>query len=394
MISSPGRWFTAILQPSRGDAECDQHAGLLCMAFRSLGVDSRYIALSTPRVYENEPRIDASLPQLIDPEWWRQWKLEGVVLYSWAAPRYEAVARAITEAGARCVIKIDCDGYKSPRQGWVRYFWSSYTVLRDTRKRCPALQAALKTALFGLFPAVHDLPMLRHLGYADVIGIESPKAKELLCDLLHLYRRDDLASKVRLNPHVVTTDMKYDPVVAKEKLIVAVARWEAWQKDATRLVKTLDTFLRAQPEYRVELIGTGDQALQRLLKRTHPSVQSRTTVLGPLPHSALPAHYQRAEVIFFASRTEGCPVAGQEALCCGCTIVGPASLPSMHWLCGEGCGTLAADRSVTSLASALGKEIQAWREGNRDPQRISALWAPRVHAPEVAKSILRLVGIE
>ena len=69
----------------------------------------------------------------------------------------------LTYLAGRLVVKVDCDGYKSPRQGWWRFFQSSYTILRDTHKPLPALQAALKTILFGVFPGIHDLPMLRHL---------------------------------------------------------------------------------------------------------------------------------------------------------------------------------------------------------------------------------------
>jgi glycosyltransferase involved in cell wall biosynthesis len=389
-----GRWFVAMLQPARGATDWDRDGGLLCLGFRALGMDTRFIALDRPHTHEREPRIDASVEQMTAPEWWRQWQIEGVVLYSWAAPRYEPVARAIAEAGVRCVIKIDSDGYKCPRQGWFRYCWSSYMHFRDSRKRLPAFKAVLKTILFGLVPGIHDFPMLRHLGHADVIGIESPKAKELLCDLLLQFRRDDLAARVRLIPHPVTSDMKYDRSVPKEKLVVAVARWDAWQKDAPLCVKALEIFLESEPEYRAEMIGTAINELERLLETVHSSIRSRIKVVGPLPHSALAIHYRRAQVMFFASRTEGCPVSGEEALCCGCGIVGAASLPSMCWLCGEGGGTLAAERSATGLARALREEAKAWREGTRDPQRISALWIPRTHALEVAKSILSLSRTE
>ena len=374
------------------DNEWERDGGLLCQTLQSLGMDSRLVSLGQPFVQEGNRRIVASLEQMEDSDWWRQWNLLGVILYSWAAPRYEGVARAISRAGLKCIVKIDSDGYKSPRQGWVRFCWSYYTICRDSRRRWPALQAVSKTILFSLFPAIYDLPMLRHLAFADVIGIESPMARELLCDLLRRCGRDDLAGKVRTNPHPVTMDMRYVSSVSKERLVLGVARWDGWAKDTPRFVNALIRFLLTETEFKAELIGTGADILIRLLDLVPAGIHERIKVVGPVEHEKLQSYYQRAQIILFTSRGESGPIAAEEALCCGCSVVGPASLPSLHWFCGEDCGTLANGRSVPSLTSALRKEAQAWRDGKRNPQRISALWIPRVHASFVVNAILQLAG--
>src|ERR1700679_3510190 len=98
-ISFHGRWFSVMLQPSRGATDWRRDGGLICEGLRNLGCDAQFVSLGNPRVYNDSPLIEASLRQISDADWWRQARADGVILYSWAAPRYEPVARAIKSAG-------------------------------------------------------------------------------------------------------------------------------------------------------------------------------------------------------------------------------------------------------------------------------------------------------
>jgi hypothetical protein len=53
-------------------------------------------------------------------------------------------------------------------------------------------------------------------------------------------------------------------------------------------------------------------------------------------------------------------------------------------------GTVAATRSLGNYADALHAEIAAWRAGDRNPQQISNNWTRRLHAPQVARSVIEL----
>lgn len=94
-----------MLQPARGSTDWERDGGLFCLGLQSIGFDSKFIALAPPRVHDDEPRIDASVQQLRDPDWWRPLGLDGVVLYSWSAPRHEPIAKAITDAGLTLIVK-------------------------------------------------------------------------------------------------------------------------------------------------------------------------------------------------------------------------------------------------------------------------------------------------
>ena len=104
------------------------------------------------------------------------------------------------------------------------------------------------------------------------------------------------------------------------------------------------------------------------------------------------AEYQRAQIIVVSSRSESFHIASASALCCGCSVVGPDSIPSLVWFASENAGTLAASRTADALADAVVAEITAWRNDRRDPQKISARWMNLVTAQAVARQCLELTG--
>src|SRR5262245_47852918 len=126
------RWLTAIPLRYREDgAFWDRDCGLLTLGMLKIGVDSKFIALGKPEVKKDLPLILAELDQWRQADWWKQWAADGVMLNSWGAPRYEPVARAIKESGARLVIRLDTDGFKSPRTHFYRFLINTYITARD-----------------------------------------------------------------------------------------------------------------------------------------------------------------------------------------------------------------------------------------------------------------------
>jgi glycosyltransferase involved in cell wall biosynthesis len=173
---------------------------------------------------------------------------------------------------------------------------------------------------------------------------------------------------------------------------MGAARWDAFQKDGQRFMKVLGMVLPHYPDYSAILAGTGAERMQKLRSSLPAPVRSRIVVAGLLDHAALHRRYQEAQVILFTSRTEGFPVAAAEALCCGCTVVGAASLPSMNHINSLGGGTVAISRSSQDYADALACELDAWQAGERDPERISRDWQKRVSSAAVASAILQTVS--
>jgi glycosyltransferase involved in cell wall biosynthesis len=393
-VDKSAKWFTAIPLVYRSDEPgfWTREAGLLCLGFRELGIDSRFVTLGESRVHEERPVISAPLENLLDPAWWKQWGITGVVLYSWAAPRFEPIARAIKASGAKLVLRLDSDGLNSPLVWWSRYLNLTYWALKDEGKPLPALRAFAKTILSQYFPGVYHRPWQQHLSHADLLVIESTLAKQRYRRLLADTGRPDLAERLRVIPPQIWNDYTFDPKIAKEPIIVAVGRWATAQKDAPMLLQVLGRVLAMEPGYTAIVAGSGESLLQQWLARLPPAAQPRIRIAGKLPAPELRSLYQRARIVFFSSRYEGFPNVACEALCCGCSVVGPAMIASMNDCVAHGSGTLACHHSVGAFSDALSAEIEAWAEGARDPQAISRRWWPRVTAPEVAGQILHLIG--
>lgn len=359
---------------------------------RALGTDCRFVALGLESQPAEAPLILTSLENMERAAWWRQWRADAVLIYSWAAPRYVAVARAIHEAGCRLVVRLDTDGVTSPRKFFKAYFDKTYCDFRERHKPAAAFQALAKSILFRLRPELYDHKVLRHLGHADYALIESPLALERYQKYLAACGAPELGAKLRVIAHPVAEFFRPDPSVPKEPRLLAVGRWESIFKDTPLMVRTLVQALRRAPEYRATIIGSGAEIVERLLAQHGADVRARIDVRPRLPQSELVVEYRRAQIIVVSSRSESFHIAAASALCCGCSVAGPDTIPSLAWFASEEGGTLAGSRSADALADAVVAEITAWRNGWRDPKKISARWMKLVTVEAVARQCMELTG--
>ncbi len=386
------RWFTAIPMSYVEDAARFWYTdgGLLSQAFAKVGVYSRFVAWGEPVERADRPLILCRPDQMRDPTWWGRWNLDGVVLTSWAAPKYEPIARAIKQSGTRLILRLDSDGLTSPRVDFRRYLANAYNAGRESGVFLALTNALLKTLWFRFQRSAYDAGTSAHLSHADAIVIESPLARERLTRYLKVMGREDLVSRIHVVPHPVKAEIVYDPSVRKDHRIIAVGRWESYQKDAPRLIRVLCRTLADFRDYSAVLVGSGGDLLRRLVARVPIEIQSRITITGPIEHDRVQRECQVAQTILFTSRYEGFPFAAGEALCCGCTVVGPTELAFLNYICSRGAGTASMSRSVQDLVDALNAEINAWRSGERNPQQISQGWRDRLAAKSVASTLMGL----
>jgi len=391
-MANPPRWLTATPLNYGGNPQFwERDAGLLCLGLRELGVDARLVLLGEPTEFRDAPLITGRREDFANPAWWSRWGATGVVLNSWAAPRFEPVARAIKAAGLRLVVRLDSSGDKSPRLSFRRHFDFFCCYHRERGHPLPVAAALLQSTVCFAVRAAHDGPMCTHLSHADLVTIESPLARERFTELLRRLGRADLAARLRVVPHPVRDDFQLLPGGSKQPIILAAGRWESPFKDAPKLVRVLGLALARKAGVSAQVFGSGMDRLHRELERLPDAARARVSVRGPVSHLDLVPAMQRAQVILCTSRSESFHIASAEGLCCGAAVVGPAEIPSMHWFTAEQSGTLAADRSDARLADALGAELAAWREGRRDAARISATWRNRCSARAVAAETLRLL---
>lgn len=385
----PGRWFAVlVMKYFEGGGFWDRDAGMYLQGFQALGIDARFVALGEPAVSTDRPLILCAQAQMEDAQWWRQWNLEGVVLYSWALPRFTGIIRALNQAGIKVVLLLDTDGVMLPQIWPARYLEVKYHYAKASGKLLPWADALART-LFGSFTS-RQAGTVEHLAYASRIALPSPISLQRYARFLSVLGRADLISKLVMIHHPVVNQMRYAAGTAKRPVIIAVGNWQLHLKGAPLLVRTLGVVLAREPAYSARLIGAGADALRRLVQALPSEVQTRIQVLGPVPHQQLPAHYQESQIILSTSTSESFGIACAEALCCGCSVVGLAKIGSMIHFCSTYSGTLAPTRSVGNYSDAVLAEISAWRNGERDPEKMSAIWTRKCHVENVARAVVSL----
>jgi glycosyltransferase involved in cell wall biosynthesis len=386
----PGRWLWAIpMVYSEEGAFWVRDGGLAVLGLRMVGVDARFVALGQPGERKDGPSLTCTLGQMQEAAWWKQWEVDGVFLNSWALPRYELIARAIKSAGLRVILMLDNEGIVSPHVWPWRYLRQKYFVEKDGKKWLPACRALLKTAAASF--RLRHAGTIRHLEHAELIVLPSPLAQQRYSHYLLAMKRGDLISRLRCAPYAVVTEMSYESTVAKKPVIIAVGRWQSLQKNTPLLLRILERVLSEQPQYSARIIGSGAEIVQKLAQRLKPDCRSRIEIVGRVDHAKLPAYYGESQIFLCTSRYESFLIAAGEALCCGCSVVGDATIASMPYFTELGSGTLSSDSSLDNLRNALMTEIDAWQSGHRDPVQISRAWQARLHPDHVAEALLKFL---
>lgn len=390
------RWFTCTPVHFRGDQTFfARDSGLLCRGFQALGIESRAV-MREPRLPDDEPDlIRAELVEMESAEWWRGHDLDGVVLYSWASPRFNAVAKAISDSGCRLVVNMDTEGLISPWIDSSDYFDLFWRSIKWSNTPWKAGVRGVGYLLYGICPWIVDVPRVKHLAFADITGVVSSLGAERIAKYLKFFGREDLAERVRVIPHPVSPAMSYNGTT-KEKAIIAIGRWDAIaHKNGPLLLQALNLALQKHPDYVAWIIGGGENVLAPIINGFSKDISGRIQLLGPRSHHELPQWLSRSQILACSSNYESFHIASGEALCCGCSLVGPGlrSAPAILDFVAQGHGTNCAHYSVHGMADAIDAEITNWQEGKRNPFDISAIWCAKLHSQNVVQKILNCVPV-
>jgi glycosyltransferase involved in cell wall biosynthesis len=321
---------------------------------------------------------------LRDPGFWRSLRPDVAVVVTWLG--LADVVGALKEACPRVVSIADSDG-----QVGVRVFPGA-TFARSVWQHLP-LTDRLRAAKFWvqrylLAPDVFDRPVLESAERADVIALGSAQAKECLTRFFAYYRRPDLAAKLAVVPYPVDACFLRGEVPGvRQRNLVAIGRWDDPQKDAPLLADAVRRVLKAKPDLSFALVGPGGDPVFGPLCDRHPQVRR----LGAQPPDAIAALLKASRSLLMSSRWEGAPVVVNEALCMGCTLVGPGRLIGLRSFCqGDAFGTTSPSPTANRLAAAILEEMKAWDDGRRDPQGIAATYRPQFDPRTVCGQLLEL----
>lgn len=390
------KWFTCTPVRFVGDHTFfARDSGLLCKGFQQSGVECKAIMPGPPmEVDQVQDLIRTDYRNLEDPEWWKSLGGDGVVLYAWGSGKYTGIARAIKEAGMILVTHMDTAGMLGVLNGFSAFAATLMAVCKGESRN--SLSAYARFAARFTFASTigilkNDITRARHLKQADLIGAITPIALERIQKVCRKYAGEELASKVKLIPHPNSSFMFYNPEIRKEPLVVAIGRWDDVKVKGTRLLMaTVEALMANSREAQVEIYGK----VPLFMKEWHQSLSSaasqRVQLMGVVRNEILGMALQRASISLCTSLRESYHIASAEALCCGCSIVGPdvSEIPSMKWFTGGQSGRMSA-RNPEAMAEALREELQDWDDGKRNAGEISAIWTSLLHAPRVAELILK-----
>jgi glycosyltransferase involved in cell wall biosynthesis len=398
-MANTQKWFTCTPVRFVGDHTFfARDSGLLCKGFQEIGIDCKAImpgpAMDNDQV---EDLIRTDYTNLEDPEWWRSLDGNGVVFYGWGLGKYRKIAKAIKDAEMILVTHMDTAGIISVFNGIEEF---SGNLWRSTMGQSKSLIVGfLKfTARYANAVSVglirNDLGRMQHLKCADIIGAISPIALGRIKVVCNIYGGDELVSKVRLIPHPNASYMITSPDIAKERLMVAIGRWDDEKIKGTLLLKeTCTILLENDADLEIEIYGPCPVSMNTWHQHLIPQIKERLHLKGLVPNIQLRLALQRAQVELCTSLTEGYHTVSAEALCCGCSVVGPdiPEIPSMKWFT-DGLYGRIAERNPHALAEAVFSELKAWENNERSPNQISEHWTKILHAPNVTKRILDLVS--
>lgn len=328
--------------------------------------------------------------------WWKASGAQGVVLYAWGAPRYYPIARAIRLAGLKLVCNMDSSGTFGILGGASEYWGALWRIQTGLGIQPSSLAMFCMKFLSSLSWSLvkNDPGRARHLHQADLIGAVSPIARERIQRVCRWYGGNKLAARVVLIPHPVSMHMRYSGQ-AKQPRVVCVGRWQPddWrQKNPRLLLQAAQRVLDQAPQAELFVVGAMEEQLRHEFSALADQTMGRLRVTGRLPNPDIADLFQTSQVGLCSSNHESFHIASAEALCCGCSVVGPdlPELPSLKWFVGENSGRLAA-RTPEALAQAVVEELRAWGSRGRQPQSIASTWGERLLAHRVAERILDLL---
>ncbi|MDO5472534.1 MAG: glycosyltransferase [Akkermansia sp.] len=346
----------------------DRDNGLISKTLRSMNIESQCI-LPLPWK-ENSSRHDiirTEYKNLESVEWWKNLGLDAVVLYSWGAPKYNKVARAIHKAGIHLWIHLDSScNFEGPD-------WNQLSLLKKIFRY-------LKVKAVDFFRA-------QHLKYADTITTAKPAAEKLSN---RLFYRGWIQDKFEYMPCPVSPAFSYDGT-PKQNRILCLGRWnDVYQKRPEMLMKTLELLYSKGCTATTYIFGYLTEDIQNWHKNLDSAISEKIILKGSVPNAELINEYKAAKIVFNTSLFESSHIVSAEGLCCGCSIVTPNrpdSLCDLLWYTTQQSGTISTHDTASSLADAITSELNAWETGERDPQKIAQKWQPFFHVNQIIHRI-------
>lgn len=348
----------------------DRDSGLIAKTLRSMGIESKCIlTLPWKEGSSHNNIIRTEYKNLESVDWWKSLGIDGLVFYSWGAPRYRKIAKAVHKAGIRLHIHLDTSG---------NFNGTDFDTLPPHRKLVKYLHAK-----------VVDYFRAKHIKCADIITMGEPAAAQIRN---RLFYGDWIIDKLVPMPCPVSSNFTYNGCT-KQDIILCIGRWDdTYQKRPEVLMQCLEQFYRTGGSATTRIFGTITDDLKHWHASLEPQISEKIILVGVVDNSMLIQEYQQAKIVLCTSRFESSHIVSAEGLCCGCSIVTPnrpKELCDLHWYTSHQSGTIANQDTPEALAEALTEELANWEKGERIPHSIASYWQPYFHIKQVIHNIFK-----
>jgi hypothetical protein len=325
-----------------------------------------------------------TLDDLRNPSFWRVLNPDIAVVITWLG--HTEILQALRPSCKYIVSIADSDGQVGarahPGATLCRMVGQHQSLLNKIR----ATKFWLQQYLY-LWKTL-DQQKIASISASDIVVVCNSVAKTHLLRFLDCHKADEqLKDKIVIAPYPVASCFLNDNIPRQRKdRIVAIGRWESPQKDAPLLAKVLTHVLHARPHTEAYVLGSGGEVVFQSLRNT----TRRFHYLGVKPPTEAAQILAESRCLLLTSRWESGPIVANEALCMGCSLVGPKCISSLSSYCGAGpFGTVSNSRSAEDLAGCLVKELQAWDQGLRDPVASATYWRPHFDPVNVCTTVLK-----
>ncbi len=357
-----------------GESFFTRDTGLISKTLRSLGVESKCIMpLPWHEGSLRENIIRTEYKNLESVEWWKSLGIDALVLYSWGAPRYRKIARAVHKAGIRLHIHLDTSGNFEGND------WETLPIYKK-------IVRFLKVKIVDFF-------RVRHLKYADIITVTPPAAQKIR--KRPFYGRW-FEERLIAFPAPVATCFKRKPDCLRQRKVVCVGRWSDEQVDKVKrpefMLETAKEIVAVDPSVVVSIYGRVGDNIRKQYGEIPEPWRARIHLKGVIANEDLPLVYNTSQVSICTSYSEGTHIASAEAICSGCSLVIPPreSLSVLHWYTSHNSGSVAKEDTPESMAQSVIHELNLWEQKQRNPHEISEYWQAMFHVDKALHRIFEI----
>lgn len=353
---------------------------------RAIGIEAITVCPAGMKIgYPYSTVVFNDYRQLTFPDFWRNLGCSNAFIITWH--RMTDILLAMREAGMRAIAIGDSDGLVSLRaHPWdtLRYKISEQ---KNYRNKIGAAKLWLSNWLFR--GAAHDFELIAATEAAHIFGLPNVGGVKQFGRFLVNRGATVAANKLATIPYPVAEAFCTEPIITqKANRVIAVGRWNSYQKNAPLLAATLECLTRYGCNTEFLIVGNGAEAAFSSVAKLNPAIH----LLGVQPKEQIVKLMSDSRFVLIPSRWESGPIVANEMLALGGTIVG-TPIPTLIGLVEETrFGRVSIKHNAHTLANAIVTELDCWEKNQRNPQAIANYWRSIVNPVQVARRMLYLFG--